>query len=653
MITLKKRLLAKVPIQEATDGYISLARRIKKEKYLVSAEIAEVEEKKILLLYFYNQPELKEGNTKAAFRVFLSIDDYITQDLSTTTIKWRTGSISSLIGGYYYMRWDEECVLVDDKSSGTIKKFLNAKEDPLLKIDELQQNIMAKRLDKKHQKIKDRIDKQMEKVPKLPWGFKRWIDNTALFHSRYIYYQYKARKKLDGYCTHCKSDVVIESPRHNEKGICPNCKSPITYKAMGKSRKVEDIGQAALIQKVDDGIVVRYFSIYKEYYDHYKEPYLSYIELSRDFYDSKGKVKSYEWLNFKQTGQWRWCDGQGRFGFRGAVLYDKNLDETLKENMWKYSAIKEFATHREGFGFSIYSYLENYKEYPSIEYLVKLRLYKLVDDIITRWGTGRDINLEGKSLKEVLGINKNQLMIAQRIDAGVSELHVIREAEKANLNLTDEQILFIAEHLNIERVIEMSKYTTVHKIIKYIKSHTSKEKKEDSVYRDWMDYIRFCDELGYDLMNEFILYPKNLMQEHDRLMELVSAKRDKERAKKLEIQKKKIESMAKELTYKYGMEYKGLVIMAPKDATEITKEGQVLHHCVGTYIGRIADGESVVLFIRNKKALNDPYCTLEVIDGKIIQCRGKYNEDMREELKSLLNRFEKLKLSHDVKGEAV
>ena len=108
---LKKRLLSKISIEEASEDYINLARETEKTKYFISASEIEVEEKKMLLLYFYHHSDLKEGNTKAAFRVFLSIDDYITQDLSTTTIKWRTGSISSLTSSYYYWLWYNDAFL--------------------------------------------------------------------------------------------------------------------------------------------------------------------------------------------------------------------------------------------------------------------------------------------------------------------------------------------------------------------------------------------------------------------------------------------------------------------------------------------------------------------------------------------------------------
>lgn len=648
MIKLKKKLLSKIPVEVANNDYTSLAKRIKKENYLVSAAMVQVEENKILLMYFYHQSDLKEGNTKAAFRVFLTKDNYITQDLENAS-KWKTGALKSLVGGYYWHGWYDECVLVDDKSSEVIKRFLNTKEDPLKEIDKLQKSIMTKRLAKKQKAIKDRIDKQMEKVPMLPENFDKWLEYTALFHSRYIYYTYKANKKeLDGYCTNCKSDVIVEGPRHNQKGICPKCKSPITYKAMGKSRRVSDKGQAAIIQKVDGAILVRYFRLYKDYYDHYKKPSLFYHELSRDFYDKKGKVKSFEWLDFKQTGKERWCDGQGKFGFHEAVLYEKNLDEVLKETRWEYSAIKEFATHENGFGFPTYHYLQDYQENPSIEYLVKLKLYSLVNEIITCWGIGRDINLKGKNLQEVLNINKAQLAVAQRIDAGEKELNVIREAAKANLNLTDEQIVFIDEHLRVENVIEMAKHTTVHKMIKYIKSQTPKNIDIGDTFRDWRDYIRNCKILGYDLKNEFVLFPKGFKEAHDRVYKLVQENKN-------ELFDKAIREMSSKLEEFFNWQYKNYLILAPRSADEIMKEGQTLHHCVGNYIERVATGETIVLFLRQKEKPEEPYYTIEVdpVSKSVEQCRGSHNRSMARDIEKVIQRYKKEKLEPLVYKEAV
>lgn len=271
-------------------------------------------------------------------------------------------------------------------------------------------------------------------------------------------------------------------------------------------------------------------------------------------------------------------------------------------------------------------------------------------------------------------ISKRFLPLLQKIDASEEELRLVQVMEKEGLNLPPEQIRYIGDNLGCATgLLELSRYTTVNKALNYLKVQakkivkdpgpqcsryvlyldTDKNNKLAIAYHDWMDYIRFCKELKYDLRNEFILYPKDLRQEHDRAAKLVQTKRDKEEARRQRMMRNKIKTMAKELTEKYGMEYKGLVIMAPKDADELIKEGQTLHHCVGTYIKRIAEGQTVVLFIRKAEAPEEPYCTMEVANGKIIQCRGKNNADMTEKLKNILNRFEKTKLVPQLEKKAM
>jgi len=651
VINLKRRLLAKVPIKKANNADINLAIEVENDgliAYLVSAEIIKVEEKETLLLYFYFKANLRAGNTKAAFRVFLSTDDYITQDLSETTTKWRTGSISSLVCGYHYCRWEERCILTEPKSAVAIKRFLGTDktdENPLKEIDNFQQEVMAKRLDKKHQAIKDRIDAEMEKVPELPEDFIEWLEYEAMYHSRYIYYKYKARKKLDGYCTNCKADVVVEGARHNKKGICPNCNSPIVFKATGKSTRVEDAGQSALIQKIDDGIIVRYFGVDKKYHEHYRNPKLSYHELSRDFYYNNGEIKNYEYFDFKQTNEKRWCDGQGRFGFPYAVLYDRNLDEALEGTIWQYSAIKEFATHQKGFGFPTYSYLLNYRKYPSIEYLVKLKLYKFVHEVITgsrmsyHYHDADNVDLNGRNLQEVLKIDKSQLTTAQRINAGAKELYIIRKTREANLNVTDEQILFISEHLDIDRLLAMTEYTTIYKIIKYIKEQTTEHRNKGDTFRDWVDYIENCKKLRYNLKNEFVLFPRDLTAAHDRAYVLVEKSKNKEFEKAIAKVGKKLETLS--------WEYKGHIVVVPKTLEEIIKEGHKLHHCVGTYVERVAKEQTIILFLRKKEKPDEPYYTIQVNprNYEIIQCRGKNNKSMEGNIKNIINKYEKEKLA--------
>ena len=120
---MNKRVLVKIPEDEAKKEYISLAKRVEKALYFVSAKIAESEKEKILLLNFYSQCDLRDGNTRAAFRVFLNQDDYITQDLKSTKLKWKTASLRNLVDKWH---WHEWCVCVDDQTEKGIREFIKS-----------------------------------------------------------------------------------------------------------------------------------------------------------------------------------------------------------------------------------------------------------------------------------------------------------------------------------------------------------------------------------------------------------------------------------------------------------------------------------------------------------------------------------------------
>jgi hypothetical protein len=61
---------------------------------------------------------------------------------------------------------------------------------------------------------------------------------------------------------------------------------------------------------------------------------------------------------------------------------------------------------------------------------------------------------------------------------------------------------------------------------------------------------------------------------------------------------------------------------------ELKAEGKALHHCVGTYAERVANGSTNIFFIRKAEQPDTPYYTLEIgQNGSIVQCRGNKNHN--------------------------
>ena len=91
----------------------------------------------------------------------------------------------------------------------------------------------------------------------------------------------------------------------------------------------------------------------------------------------------------------------------------------------------------------------------------------------------------------------------------------------------------------------------------------------------------------------------------------------------------------------FSIKGKGLILIVPKSGDEIRAEGEVLHHCVGGYVSKVARGETNIFFIRKTDKPNEPYFTMEWKNNTVVQCRGLRNCDMPPDVKAFVNVFKK------------
>ena len=71
------------------------------------------------------------------------------------------------------------------------------------------------------------------------------------------------------------------------------------------------------------------------------------------------------------------------------------------------------------------------------------------------------------------------------------------------------------------------------------------------------------------------------------------------------------------LTFSYG----NYTIVLPTNTQDLVTEGNEMHHCVGGYINRVANGDTLIVFVRHKDTPNKCYITAEIDpdNGKIGQ----------------------------------
>lgn len=121
--------------------------------------------------------------------------------------------------------------------------------------------------------------------------------------------------------------------------------------------------------------------------------------------------------------------------------------------------------------------------------------------------------------------------------------------------------------------------------------------------------------------------------------------------RKMEIEKAALEQMDKEYApwkeqLKKALEWKGqnVGIFIPESLAELTMEGKILHHCVGSYKRDVALRKEGILFLRKLSCPDTPYYTIDVVkdpNGKyaVRQCHGNCNSNPTPEIVEALKQW--------------
>lgn len=216
-----KRDLKRYPIKMAGKSIVSQACRIEKIDYFLYARTALIAHQRMLVVSLYERGKLIKGERHPSYRIFMTNKEYITQDFSEDKPVWRTGCMENLIEIKWYHKISIVCC--DDRSVEVINHFFAYLQkdqlSPSEKLMEAQKRIMDARLKKRYKAEMREISKKMRVIKKLPKDFMEWIDEAAMAHSRYIYYKYSRKKVMDGYCTHCHSEVKVSGAKHRKKAF--------------------------------------------------------------------------------------------------------------------------------------------------------------------------------------------------------------------------------------------------------------------------------------------------------------------------------------------------------------------------------------------------------------------------------------------------
>lgn len=551
-----KRALSAIPRPALTDKNKEMPLLVSNMCYLATASRQEIGGNDTLIINFFRKEEKK---LKPAFRTFCQMDDYITQDLSTDRTKWKTGAIDYLTGYLYWHRNSGNIVIASVAEREAILSFLQdfrrmhgiddqqraiphgavVDSEVENRIDEYQGVIKEWKLQARHKKEKAEINQHMEKFGELPADYGQFVKETVFSNENYIFY---SRPKERAYCTKCGHDFELrkdglyhkkieiwndtDQVKHNRTVRCPCCNSFLMCKSEGMGRQnLFAIQWSVLVQKYGDEVLVRYFCHTKDFRIDFRNPRIESSERFRTVHTVEKSI-DFEWCRFKSTQDLRWCYLTNKsYGCcqpsemnvpRSTVLYNTDLLETVAGTCMKYSAIDIYidkVVQNDQFlnkPWCIDWYFNSYRENPYLEQFLKIGFYKLTQAVLKDYDCPKFKN--GRTILETLQVSKLQFNMLRGIgDPSVRDVRILQYAKE--IRQEDFDILRYVHDDEYDRMYEkyldMRRYTTVYKLKKYI------DKQRIFHDRDYFDYIRWLEEMGYDMRNEFNLYPKDFKKAHD------------------------------------------------------------------------------------------------------------------------------------------
>lgn len=485
----------------------------------------------------------------------------------------------------------------------------------------------------------------------------------------------------------------------NKPAYCPSCGRPVRILSRRKKASmIEYSVPVMLLQEIDEGrSVMRHFRFYTYAWPD-KQKELEYHETVRlVMYKGEAKQKKRYGIYYNICR----ASGSNYNSYYGASRGCTSWQDTNPANQRMVSgylypdpetivpALKGTDYEQWTNALRAMSWVEmkaNYnnllasadERFPAIaELLCKGRFYNLLSessDSIWAWTGGhfgRHLNLSGRNIHEVLGLNDMQMVNRLRDMNGQgrclewlkwSEAHHRKLPQKVLTWLTDVKIspTRTSSYIPGRKVLCIFDFMTPEQVMNYIAKQQAAGYKGMSpltIVGQWEDYMDMADKLGKKIKDELIYKPTDLKLRHDEYTaecekhaKAIEARRNKARAREMAKDMKKrfpaSEKILKEIKPLLEWENDGYKIIVPNNLAEIIFEGNALHHCAGAtdrYFDRICQHETYICFLRKKDKPKEPYYTIEVEPGGVIrQHRGMYDEEPEiEKVKPALKEWQK------------
>ena len=270
-------------------------------------------------------------------------------------------------------------------------------------------------------------------------------------------------------------------------------------------------------------------------------------------------------------------------------------------------------------------------KYPQIEFIKKAGLEDIVRCKITRYPVYIRPNWRAKSIPSFLGLTHQDIEKLKNWDMfnlpSISTYKMLVNHGKVKKS----HIELVMKEFHISAIYQKGKTENLVRLATYFNKQREKRKASDticrmSIQREYDDYIRQLEELGYPL-NDYYRYPKNLTEAHDRVSEEYLAMQDKKRQEENRKRQEKFETEYLPRLEKMCWQDSKYLIRPLRNKQEFDDEGRNNCNCVASYYTSATEGITSIFVLRKIGAEEESFVTVEIDlkRGELKQCYGRGN----------------------------
>lgn len=297
-------------------------------------------------------------------------------------------------------------------------------------------------------------------------------------------------------------------------------------------------------------------------------------------------------------------------------------------------------------GTGAWKYLDFFAKYEAAEYLCKMKMKSVIRSYVGGYSyMGTAINWHGRTPNEIFKMHttKEDRLYLHNHGKGISsrDIYLWTQISKVEpIRLQD--VGTIVDGFRGTMPKNVFAYVSPKRAIRYLK-------KANGQVSDYDDYLGQAMSLGMDMKSKSVLFPRDLQQAHANLTRQINMKKNK-------LLEKAWEKRRPSRVKKYKFEQNGLRIVIPEAIADLITEGRQQNNCVGTYMSRVSEGKTDVVFIReinpDGTTSKQSYITMEINQDRIVQARTKNNNGLDSRGKDFVEKFRAARLEKKARKSA-